>query len=449
MPKSKEQILQGLRAAGLNIPIIYMPNKSVDLHSWSTVACDQYTSEPEYWEDVSNIVGDKPSALKLIYPEVYLHEPDAEQRIQRINRTMHEYLEDGILEAADESFYLVRRKPVGAAERWGLIAALDLEQYDYSENSASLVRATEGTIMERIPPRKHIRKEAPLELPHILVLIDDFRKEIIEPLRAAADSLKKVYDFELMKDGGHITGYKVSRIEDMERIVSGLNKLADPDLFRRRYNADQVLLYALGDGNHSLATAKSCWEDLKIQHQDDPEIMKHPARWALVEIENIHDSGLVFEPIHRAVLHADRDLLETFLAEACSRFIFKECNSVNEIQKRLQDQNTQKFGYIDHFSCGIFELIEPSASIAAGTVQKALDLLLGAKKKASIDYIHGMSVTEKIAREPGNFGILLPAIDKNRFFRTIIHDGALPRKTFSMGEAHEKRFYLEARKIVR
>jgi len=449
MPKSKEQILRELQAAGLKIPIIYMPNKSVDLHSWSTVACDQYTSEPEYWEDVRRIVGDKPSALQLIYPEVYLHEPDAEKRIQQINRTMQEYLNSGILEAADESFYLVRRKPAGAAERWGLIAALDLEQYDYAENSTSLVRATEGTILERIPPRKHIRENAPLELPHILVLIDDYREEIIEPLKRSADSLEKVYDFELMKNGGHITGYKVGRIEDIERIVSGLKKLADPELFHRRYDADHVLLYALGDGNHSLAAAKSCWEDIKRRHSDDPNIMDHPARWALVEIENIHDPGLIFEPIHRALLHADRNLFENFLSEACSRFTYTACASIEEIQDGLADQSTQKFGYVDSSSCGIYELSDPSSSIAAGTVQKALDSLLREEKSASIDYIHGLSVTERIARKPGNFGILLPAIDKNSFFRTIVHDGALPRKTFSMGEAHEKRFYLETRKIIR
>ncbi|MCF7943984.1 MAG: DUF1015 domain-containing protein [Spirochaetia bacterium] len=434
---------------GIKIPKICMPNKHVDLRKWSVVACDQYTSERKYWKDVEEFVGDSPSTLNLIFPEVYLEDGDKDKKIESINAHMHEYINEGILEEMDEAFFLIHRHPDGAKARWGLVAAIDLEQYDYTEGSTSLIRATEGTILDRIPPRKLIRKDAPLELPHILVLLDDEDQDVIEPLTKEKDYMKKIYDFDLMKSGGHITAYLVDKAEYMEKIASGLKKLADPSAFKTKYGTDDVLLFAMGDGNHSLATAKSCWEDIKKENKYE-DILDHPARWALVEIENIHDKGLVFEPIHRVLFNAERDKFEELLNSHCDSINFISCNGVQEILELLQEQtNTkQRIGYTDADHTGIYELHNPSAVIPAGTVQQAIDSYVAEDKEVSVDYIHGKDVTYSLGKADHNIGIFLPAIDKKDFFRSIVKDGALPRKTFSMGEAHEKRFYIESRKIT-
>lgn len=434
---------------GIKIPKICMPNKQVDLRKWSVVACDQYTSERKYWKDVEKIVGDSPSTLNLIFPEVYLEDGDKDKKIESINAHMHEYINEGILEELDEAFFLVHRHPEGAEARWGLIAAIDLEQYDFTEGSTSLIRATEGTILDRIPPRKLIRKDAPLELPHILVLLDDENQDIIESLAEEKDTMNKIYDFDLMKNGGHISAYLVNKDEHLEKIASGLKKLADPSAFKKKYGTDDVLLFAMGDGNHSLATAKSCWEDIKKTHAAE-DIMNHPARWALVEIENIHDEGLVFEPIHRVLFNAEKNKFEEYIDSYCDSAHFIPCNDVKEIFELLQEQtNTkQRIGYTDAGITGVYELHMPSAVIPAGTVQQAIDSYIAEDEKVSVDYIHGNDVTFSLGKKDHNIGIFLPAIDKKDFFRSIIKDGALPRKTFSMGEAHEKRFYIESRKIT-
>lgn len=431
---------------GMIIPNILMPRRDIELRKWAVVACDQYTSEPEYWSSVAEEVGSAPSTLNLIFPEVYLEYDDKEQRIGQINAAMEEYLKQGILEDQGQAFFLVQRKTPDSPTRWGLMAALDLEQYDFSKESTSMIRATEGTILDRIPPRKQIRKNATIELPHIMVLIDDPEQTVIEPLARNAGSLSKVYDFELMKNGGHITGYKVDREETLEQIAAALQKLADPAAFSKKYGTDNVLLFAMGDGNHSLATAKSVWEDLKSARCDDPEIMQHPARWALVEIENIYDEGLIFEPIHRVLFNTD---FESFAGELekIGAVEFTALSTTDEVLKRVASQETQHIiGYVDAERTGVFTVNEPASTIAAGTAQEAIDTLVQ-QDKTSVDYIHGQQSTENLGRKPGNIGLFLPALDKSDFFRTVIHDGALPRKTFSMGEAHEKRYYIESRKI--
>jgi len=261
---------------GMKIPDILLPREDVDMTRWSVVACDQYTSEPDYWKSLEEEVSESPSTLKLILPECYLESPDKAQRISQINRTMESYLSDGVLNETGTSLILVERKTPDSPSRWGLVAALDLEKYDYSKDSTSLIRATEGTILERIPPRKQIRQNAAIELPHIMVLIDDPDKTVIEPLQSRLESFQCLYDFELMKNGGHIRGFRLSEESDILSIVRSMKKLADPDRFKSLYGADDLILFAMGDGNHSLATAKAIWEDLKQRNRDNQEIMNHP-----------------------------------------------------------------------------------------------------------------------------------------------------------------------------
>lgn len=431
---------------GLKIPSIMMPKKNVDLQKWAVVACDQYTSEPEYWRSLAEEIGDAPSTLELVFPEVYLEDGDREERIKRINASMESYISSGILEEHAPSFFLVRRKTPDSHPRWGLVAALDLEQYDYTKGSTSLIRATEGTILDRIPPRKQIRKNAPIELPHIMVLIDDPEKKVIEALATASENFEKVYDFELLKNGGHVTGYSIADEKSLAGLADALNDLADPDRFFKKYGKKEVLLFAMGDGNHSLATAKSVWEDVKAAGQNDPDIMNHPARWALVEIENIYDDGLVFEPIHRVIFDTNFDEFTALLSEQ-GEVRFEELASVREILSLVETPaEGQVIGYVDSVRSGVFHIRGAEATIPAGTAQAVIDRLL-VSGEATVDYIHGTEATENLGRQKGNIGLFLPALDKGDFFRTVINDGALPRKTFSMGEANEKRYYIESRKI--
>ncbi len=440
-----------LAAVGILLPQIFIPKKCYDLQKWAVVACDQYTSEPNYWEEAASFVGNSPSTLKLIFPEVYLGNND-DARIKAINKTMTEYIKNDIFDQYTDSFFLINRKLANSGvNKWGLIAALDLEKYDYAADSISLIRATEGTILDRIPPRKNIRKNAPLELPHILVLIDDPDKTVLEPLIDKKDSMEIIYRTELMKNGGEISAYRVSEHELIAQVANALAKLADPEKFNKKYNSKEVLLYAMGDGNHSLATAKSCWEDLKHSTAlTSQELKNHPARYALVEIENIFDPGIVFEPIHRVVFSGNKKKFFNQISKYCTNYMIKKIHNWEEMHSIINESvpGSQEFGFSD--SKGLFVVImnSPSAKICAGTVQLALDAYMKEDIKAEIDYTHGEKITFSLSQKNGNFGIFLPPISKKDFFPAIIEDGALPRKTFSMGEAQEKRFYMEARKII-
>ncbi len=434
----------------LKMPEVYLPADKSAMKEWAVVACDQYTSDTDYWESVKEITKGKPSTLNLIYPECYLTESEPEKRIAKINETMKEYLSHGVLEKNGPAFYLVKRQNgKNGSFRYGLVAALDLEAYDYSKESKSLIRATEGTIEDRIPPRKRIRKDALLELPHILVLIDDPEKTVIEPLAERRGTFEKVYDFDLMKDGGHIEGYRIDDPDAVESIVAAIEKLADRESFRKKYGTSDVLLYAMGDGNHSLATAKSIWEEIKKNNPSDPDIMNHPARWALVEIENIHDDGIVFEPIHRVLFNCGEDLFLDELKKT-SPVETEEKESLDEVITAIEDQeSSQKIGLCSESGFKVINILKPSATITAGTVQKVIDSILERNSGVSVDYIHGNEETAKLGRQKGNIGIFLPAIDKHSFFQTIVKDKTFPRKTFSMGEANEKRYYIECRKITK
>lgn len=431
----------------LKAPEIYLPGKKW-MQNWAVVACDQYTSDTSYWKEVEEKVSKMPSTLHLIYPECYLGESHPEKRIIQINKTMEKYLNDGTLIKNEPSFFLVERKTAAGVVRHGIIAALDLEAYDYSKDSSSLIRATEGTIESRIPPRKKIREKAPLELPHIIVLIDDPEKTVIEPLISKKKEFEVMYDFDLMKNGGHLKGFKVNDSKSISSIVSSLEKLADPAYFKEKYGTDDVLLYAMGDGNHSLATAKSVWEDVKKKLSTDSGFMNHPSRWALVEIENIHDEGIIFEPIHRVLFNCKSDLFFKILKES-GKFHFEKKNTLNEVITSIRNQSTsQKIGYCDKAVTGVIEIVNPVSSIAAGSLERIVEDLLKLDPEISVDYIHGDEETCNLGKKDNNIGIFLPAISKNTFFRTIVKDKTFPRKTFSMGEANEKRYYVESRKII-
>lgn len=428
---------------GILIPEIYLPKAGVDLTRWAAIAVDQFTSQPEYWEQVEKIVGEAPSTFRITLPEIYLEQPGVEERIQAIQKTMRSYLDSGLLQPREGLIYVERT--VGGKTRKGLMLALDLEHYDYAKGSTSLIRATEGTIVERLPPRIKIREGAPLELPHILVLIDDPQRTVIEPVAAARDSLEKLYDFDLMLDSGHLTGYAVP---DESGIVQALRQLAWPEVFAAKYGVSPdlpVLLFAMGDGNHSLATAKAIWEKNKARVG-----MDHPSRYALVEIENVHDEALEFEPIHRVLFGLKTEIYAALEAAFGGNYAYHPVESaeamVAAVDKGAPDG--QRVGFVGGGrGFGVVELRNPSANLAVGTIQAFLDSFLKAGGAEKIDYVHGADVTVRLGSQPGNVGIYVPGMAKGDLFKTVILDGALPRKTFSMGEAREKRFYVEARKI--
>ncbi|MCR5761564.1 MAG: DUF1015 domain-containing protein [Sphaerochaetaceae bacterium] len=422
---------------GLKPADIMIPKKNTNLKKWAVVACDQYTSEKEYWKDVEDYVGDSPSTLHLIFPECYLEDGDSEQRIEKINRTMASYIKQGLFDTYENCFFLIKRT-CGNTSRLGLMAALDLDRYSWEKDSKSLIRATEGTILSRIPPRKAIRKDAGLEIPHIMVLISDNKKKIIESLYEKRDTLTKIYDTELMKNGGKLEAYLVNDEKDLQTVLEGFEALT-ADL-----NPDNPLLFAMGDGNHSFATAKSCWEDIK-KGLSEEERKNHPARFCLVELENIFDPGLVFEPIHRVLFNVPEDVFIKELEKNADGIEYETVKCKNCIDSRNKDQKVQGFGYCTADKHVYVRIKNPKSNIAAGTIQRILDSLIS--KGYTVDYIHGIDVTDKLGSEKGNIGIFLPAIDKETFFDTIIKDGALPRKTFSMGEANEKRYYMECRRI--
>ncbi len=431
---------------GIQIPDILLPKAGIDLQKWAVIACDQFTSEPEYWQQVAELVGDSPSTLHMILPEVYLGTEEETRRIHSTQQTMQQYLSENLFEI-QEGFILVERT-AGGKTRHGLMLALDLEQYDFNKGSQSLIRATEGTILERLPPRIRIRQGAPLELPHIIVLIDDPQGIVIEPLVEKKHQLKKLYDFELMLGSGHLTGYLVNDLALEKQVVLGFEQLANPQHFAGKYNlssAQNVLLFAVGDGNHSLATAKSIWEQIKAQVG-----MEHPARYALVEIENVHDRGLEFEPIHRVLFNIKSDLQAALKAHFGDRYRFVRCNSVAEMSEKVEQAagSEHVFGIITSQGAGIAYVSHPATNLPVGTLQSFLDEWLKRGGAEKIDYVHGEKTTVRLGSQPGNAGFYLPAMPKSDLFKTVVLDGALPRKTFSMGEAKEKRFYMECRKIV-
>ena len=418
----------------MNVPFkranILLP-KNAEMEKWAVVACDQYTSEPEYWKEVENIVGDAPSTLKITLPEIYLEQDNVAERIANINKEMDHLLSTDFFKTLDNSLIYLERTGADGKVRKGLIGMVDLEDYSYEKGSQSLIRATEGTVLERIPPRVKVRENAFLELPHIMILIDDDKKDVIEPLSRLVSENDKVYDFDLMQKGGHVKGYKLNK-DIIDNINEKLELLADQNNFNKKYGVSDkgVLLFAMGDGNHSLATAKTCYENLK-KTMSEEEYLNNPARYALVELVNLHSSALEFEPIHRVVFNTDP---YNMLSELYKYYEINEDGNGQEVE--IVTKDFDKKIYISN----------PKSNIAVGSIQMFLDDYLS-KNEGKIDYIHGDDTTREMGSDVNNIGFLFKVMGKEELFKTVILDGALPRKTFSMGHSYDKRYYLESRKI--
>ncbi len=410
---------------------IFLPKFAAEaekMRTWACVACDQYTSEPEYWNDVEAIVGDAFSTLRITLPELYLS--DAANRIPAINETMEQYMASEVfVEHKNAMIYLERRQSNGKIRR-GLVGAIDLECYDYNKGAKSLVRATEGTVLDRIPPRVKIREGAPVELPHIMILIDDPERTVIEPLVGKTASLESAYDFDLMKNGGHAAGYFLPEAE-LLRVNHALEALCEKEAAKQ--NCENPLVFAMGDGNHSLASAKAFWEQTKAK-LSEAERASHPARYALCEIVNIHDEALEFEPIYRVLFGVE--------PKAFTRELTAYLKALP-----ASDIAPQEFTVICADSTDTMVADNPTSLLPVGTLQAFLDDYVKAHAGVEIDYIHGVESTKKLASGKNAVGFLFRGMGKADLFPTVVRDGALPRKTFSMGEADDKRFYLEARKI--
>lgn len=429
------------------VPKILMPRAGTDLSKWSVVACDQYTSQPTYWNEVEHIVGDAPSTLRLTLPEVYLESPDCSAYIEKIHAAMTRYMQDGTLTELPAGIVLLERDTGGACPRRGLVLAFDLDAYEYTPGSSSPIRPTEKTVVERIPPRLKVREGASIELPHIMLLIDDPNRSVIEPLYARREKFSKLYEVELMQAGGHLTGWFIPESADTDALLDALAHLSDREVFDAKYGVTDgrpVLPYAVGDGNHSMATAKAYWEQL-CPTLTEQERETHPARWVLAEVVNIHDESIVIEGIHRALFGADAvDVLDA--AAHFFRAHGAEVTVAESVPSELP-ADVQSFPFQAAAHTGYLLVQHSPWALPVAALQAFLDDYLAVHPEAKIDYIHGLDVLHHLAAQPETIGFELPDPAKEDLFRGVIFDGVLPRKTFSMGEAREKRFYMEAKRI--
>lgn len=434
-----------LAALGVRQPRVHLPTADVDLFKWSVIACDQHTSNPAYWEQVETTVGEEPSSLRLIFPEVYLGAADEQERIRHIKERMARYLDDGVVEERDPGFILVRRRTETGLARDGVLLAVDLERYDFAPEAETLIRASEGTILERIPPRVRIREGAPLELPHIMLLIDDPDNAVIGPVVSARESLPQIYDTDLMLGGGHVSGFAVDEPSLIEHLTASFERIAAPDYSGKRYGVRTSLLFAVGDGNHSLATAKRVWEDLKAAGADE---QTHPARYALVEVVNIH--SVPFEPIHRVVFGVNREVVAMALSELFEQPP-KTASSRGEALQVAQpvglsdpaDRAPRRIALLGRDQSQTVPLA--GDGLVHAEVQRALEENL--PPEAEVDYVHGEEEAARLVSDEGAAAVVLPPFDRSALFREVVHNGPLPRKVFSMGHAADKRYYMEARAI--
>ena len=402
----------------------------IDPAKWAVVACDQFTSEPEYWQAAKDTVGKSPSTLRMILPEVYLAEAD--QRIPLINETMRDYLGTLLLPHTDAMIYVKRTQSDGSI-RHGIVLAIDLECYDYQKGSSSLIRATEATVVERIPPRVAIRRGAAVELPHVMLLIDDPQHTVIEPLIGSAAG-ELAYDTDLMLGGGHLTGRFLDSAQS-RRVERALDALITPNATKARYGKSGLapLLFAVGDGNHSLASAKAAYEEIKASIGEEAA-RSHPARYALAEVVNVHDPALKFEPIYRVLFGVDPQAVLAELTEY--------------IAALKGDAAAQSVTYVYGDQSGTLTIPSPLRQLTVGTLQDFIDGYLTHHTEAAVDYIHGEHSLKVLAQRKGAIGFLFSGMEKDQLFPTVMFDGALPRKTFSMGHAEDKRYYMECRRII-
>jgi hypothetical protein len=461
---------QRLSALGLAVPELLLPKPEIDLSKWAVIACDQFTQDRSYWEAVRSAVGDAPSTLNLIYPEVYLDDPDRAERIASIHGTMSRYLADpavcpvsGVFAPPSRACMYVERKTAGnPVPRRGILVALDLECYDWKTGAASLIRPTEGTLPERIPARMEIRRGAALELPHILVLIDDEENTLIPGLGVRAQDRsggKGAYDTKLMFDSGRASGWLLDGEADWDRLAAGLETLARRTA--KEYGTEGgAFLYAVGDGNHSLAAAKAVWEEYKRVHGG---LTDHPARWALAEIENLYDPALAFEPIHRILFNTPIGDIQQVLTKLpgyrCRRLDASGSGSAAALAALIQDESSGMLRFGLAAEDGHFLVEADPVPLAVDALQPLLDAYTADHPGVTVDYIHGAAELFRLAgsavdKSAGTgqtagpvTGILLPPFRKQGLFTTVARRGPLPRKSFSMGNAEEKRFYLECRKL--
>ncbi|NLW89799.1 MAG: DUF1015 domain-containing protein [Clostridiaceae bacterium] len=422
------------------VPEILLPAPGTDLFRWSVIACDQYTSEPEYWNDTERIVGDAPSTLRMVLPEVFLEtlsDSRLDEKIAGVNASIDHYLSEKRLQPLPPGFILVDRKTAYAPSRKGLMLALDLERYDFTPGTREPIRATEGTVLSRIPPRLRIRRDASIEIPHVMVLIDDPGRTVIEPALDALSENVPVYDTPLMQDGGHVTGFFCPETSKVAvSIITALRNLLE--------RSEDGFLFAVGDGNHSLATAKTHWEMIRSDIPGN-ERSCHPARFALVEVVNIHDKGLDFEPIHRVAFGLS---IDAFVAYA--RDYYRDSGlTLGPVPRGQQpdlSDTSRTFLVTNGEDSYVATLTDPPHPLAAGSLQAFLDKITEEISGVRVDYIHGESSVYKLSGSEAT-GFILPAVSKKSFFASLSKSIVFPRKTFSMGHAQEKRYYMEAKMI--
>lgn len=478
---------------------ILLPKDGIDMEKWSVIACDQYTSQADYWKTVEEFVGDAPSTLNVVFPEIYLGNKKNDkncacengscaddhttmyasmsdsERIACINSTMEKYLSDGIIQQVVTDGYVLVERTTESGIRLGIVGLVDLDDYDFDPKNPTLIRATEGTVISRIPPRVKIREHAAIELPHVMLLVDDpvdkadaisdkgkltgiynignVEHGIIEYVYSLKDSFRKLYDTDLMQGGGHIRGYAIEG-EAAKQVT---------DAFAKKQEQSGGFLFAVGDGNHSLATAKTCWENIKESGKFTEEQLKtHPARYALVEICNLHSEALEFKPIHRLLTNVDvKDMLSFFEAEITKQglestegdeivFEYAESGSDNSAKpangNEVVSENSAVTCTAPIKSSGI-NITNRGDRLPVEILQGILDKYLETHDNVSIDYIHGDDALHRLVKETNGCGIFLQSIDKSTLFPAINAGGVLPRKTFSIGEANEKRYYMECHNI--
>lgn len=433
-----------LKKHALSVPEILLPKQSVDLAKWAVVACDQYTQDREYWSRIEERTAGSPSTGSLIFPEVYLEDSGRAERIEAIHAAMKEYLDpagaDVFAPPVRGCIYLERTTAYGRTRK-GLVAAIDLEAYDWKPDTTAPIRATEATIVDRIPPRMEIRRGAPLELPHIMLLVNDPDKTLVEETGLSVKNAAPCYDTRLEPEAGHVRGWTVSSDEDLAALADAVERIGKantgPD--------GSSFLFAVGDGNHSLATAKAVWEEYRNAHHLTGEAAQHhPARYALVEIVNIHDEGLTFEPIHRVLFGADPQELVSVIREKLGGTT-ATATDTGELETLVGDAKTTRFGFVSPGTKTVLE--SPDPALAVSRLQPVLDEFVATHPGVTMDYIHGSDEVFRLGNKAGAVAILLPPVGKNSFFSTIAATGPLPRKSFSMGEASEKRYYLECRRL--
>jgi len=455
-----------LEALGTGIPELLLPAGGMDLEAWAVVACDQFTQDRGYWKQVEDRVGSAPSTLRMVLPEVFLEDGDRAERIAKIRSSMRSYLDSGVFSPPARGIAYIERSTPQQALRRGLVLAIDLERYRWEPSERPLIRATEGTVQERIPPRMEIRRGAPLESPHVLLLVDDDERRLIEGLGERAKARKPRYSTKLMTGAGDIRAWLMDTEADFNFIANELERLARKAALRysdantetattgtaakdvngTKGMGEDPFLYAVGDGNHSLATAKAVWDEYKLAHSGEKDIMDHPARWALVEVENIYDDGICFEPIHRVVFGTTADEMLKALS-AMKDFKASQVENAEKLETLVAEATVAGTRY--GLTCGTENILMETTvtGLSTDALQPILDAFLAASSKRSIDYLHGADETIRIGKTPGAVGILLPPIGKSDLFSTVARKGPLPRKSFSMGEAIEKRFYLECRAL--